>query len=116
MTRVLVCGGRDFRDVVLMGRVMKQVHLERNITCVIHGDYRGADRHADIWARWNRIAVEPYPAKWKEQGRAAGPIRNRRMIDEGKPDLVVAFPGHDGTNDMIEAALEAGIEVMVVTP
>lgn len=46
----------------------------------------------------------PYNAK-------AGPDRNQRMIDEGRPDLVVAFPGGRGTADMIRRATEAGIEV-----
>lgn len=47
----------------------------------------------------------PYNAK-------AGPDRNQRMIDEGRPGLVIAFPGGDGTADMIHRAQEAGIEVV----
>lgn len=34
------------------------------------------------------------------------------MIDEGKPDLVVAFPGGRGTADMVNKALAAGIKVI----
>jgi len=33
------------------------------------------------------------------------------MIDEGKPDLVLAFPGGRGTDDMVRRAEKAGIEV-----
>jgi hypothetical protein len=33
------------------------------------------------------------------------------MLDEGKPDLVVAFPGGGGTKDMITRALGAGVSV-----
>lgn len=60
------------------------------------------------------LKVEPYPADWSI-GRAAGPIRNKRMIVEGKPDLVVAF--HDSletsrrTRNMINQAISAGIPV-----
>lgn len=43
---------------------------------------------------------------------AAGPIRNSRMLREGKPDLVLAFPGHGGTADMVKQAGEAGVGVM----
>jgi hypothetical protein len=50
----------------------------------------------------------------KKHGRAARPIRNQRMLDEGKPDLVVAFPGGRGTTDMIRRAERAGVPVRQV--
>jgi len=53
-------------------------------------------------------------AKWSKHGRAAGPIRNQEMIDECKPDLVVAFPGGRGTADMVRRAKAAGIRVIEV--
>lgn len=59
------------------------------------------------------ITVEPHPADWKRHGRAAGPIRNQKMLEE-KPEMVVAFPGGKGTADMVKKAGQAGIEVFVV--
>ena len=56
--------------------------------------------------------VEEYPADWKKYGKSAGPLRNQRMIDEGKPDLVVAFPGGVGTADMISRAKAYNISVL----
>jgi UDP-N-acetylmuramoylalanine-D-glutamate ligase len=61
-----------------------------------------------------RIPVETYEADWDTHGKAAGPIRNKRMLDEGKPDLVVAFPGGRGTANMISQARKAGVEVIEV--
>lgn len=61
----------------------------------------------------------PFPAKWKEFGRAAGPIRNQQMLDEGKPELVLAF--HDdlenskGTKDMVGRAMKADLPVILYT-
>ena len=55
-------------------------------------------------------------ADWAKHGRKAGPIRNQRMIDEGRPDLVVAFPGGTGTADMVERARVAGIRVIEIAP
>src|SRR5262249_16770583 len=46
--------------------------------------------------------------EWDELGKKAGPLRNQRMLDEGKPDLVVAFPGGGGTKDMVRRAVQAG--------
>lgn len=44
-----------------------------------------------------RVEVIEYPADWKTEGRHAALIRNERMLREGKPDLVIAFPGGNGT-------------------
>jgi hypothetical protein len=84
---------------------------------IIHGDYRGADRLADEWAVIRCVLVERYVADWVGLGRAAGPIRNQQMIDEGKPDLVIAFPmlGKSiGTFDLMSRATKAGIRMVVV--
>jgi hypothetical protein len=59
------------------------------------------------------VPIDVYVAQWKKHGRAAGPIRNQRMLDKGKPDLVVAFPGGRGTADMIRRAERAGVPVRI---
>jgi len=81
---------------------------------IIHGDAPGADQLADKWARLSQVAVRRHPADWTELGRAAGPIRNQEMLEEEKPDIVVAFPGGRGTADMVIRAREAGVPVREV--
>jgi len=49
--------------------------------------------------------------EWDKIGKKAGPLRNQRMLDEGKPDLVVAFSGSGGTKDMVRRAVKAGVSV-----
>jgi hypothetical protein len=119
--RVLVCGGRDY------GRVSDEIQAAydwldglrgglpegQNIE-IIHGCARGADSIAGSWASERGVPVHAFPADWNKHGRAAGPIRNRQMLVEGKPDLVVAFPGGRGTANMIAQAKAAGVEVMQV--
>lgn len=113
--RALVCGGRTFSD-----RNMLDAALDRftrhvlQITSLIHGDARGADRMAGDWARMRGIPVEAFPADWAGQGRAAGPIRNARMLAEGGPDLVIAFPGGRGTANMVSQAEAAGVPVYTI--
>ena len=114
MTRVLVCGGRDFSDRQLAYRALDNLHKAEGIGCVIEGHARGADRIAGYWARRKGIENRKFPADWDRDGKAAGPIRNQRMLDEGKPDLVVAFPGGRGTADMVKRARAAGVPVMEV--
>lgn len=112
--RVLVCGGRDFTDVFLLADKLAKLHGERPISTIIHGGARGADSLAETWAAYNDIDVEMYPADWKKHGRSAGPLRNAQMLLEGKPDLVVAFPGGRGTADMVSRAKAAGVKVVEV--
>ncbi len=78
---------------------------------LVNGGAKGADFAGRWWAERFGMQVETYEADWDTHGRAAGPIRNQRMIDEGKPDLVLAFPGGRGTADMVRRAEKAGIEV-----
>lgn len=107
VSRVLVCGGRDFKDY----EMMRSVLLYFSPKLLIHGAARGADSLAaaifsDIFPT---RPVKSFPANWAMHGRAAGPIRNKQMIDEGLPTLVLAFPGGRGTADMRSRALKAKI-------
>jgi hypothetical protein len=61
------------------------------------------------------IPSEIYHADW-QLGRKAGPIRNQRMLDEGRPELVIAFPGGRGTSDMTARARAAPLETISVPP
>lgn len=129
--RVLVCGSRTFNDYPKLCYEMDKLPLDENqpIT-IISGEARGADTLAKRYAEecgWN---YEGYPADWDTYGKGAGPIRNRQMLVEGKPDLVIAFLGpvavsefttglsdskySRGTKNMIDQAKKAGVETVVV--
>ena len=112
MTRVLVCGGRDYRDKEAVDAALSK--LKPSMSALMCGGAPGADTLAWDWAWANGFHCERYFADWKAHGRAAGPIRNQRMIDEGKPDLVIAFSGGRGTADMVRRARSAGITVMEI--
>lgn len=109
--RLLVCGGRDFNDQSSVFAHLDAIHDDRRISCIISGAASGADHLAYNWARDRGVEVREFPADWKTHGRAAGPIRNRQMLSEGRPDAVVAFSGGRGTADMKKAARAAGIPV-----
>lgn len=109
--RVLVCGGRDFADYEMLREALECL---LPISVLIHGCARGADELAGRWARRHDVRVESYPANWAKLGPAAGPFRNKQMLREGKPELVVAFPGGKGTANMVKIAREANIPVINV--
>lgn len=109
-SRVLVCGGRAFHGPLLVKRVLDSLQPR----LIIHGGARGADTLAGEYAEKTGTPCMAFPAPWSSKGRAAGPIRNAWMLEFGRPDLVVAFPGGRGTEDMVTKAERAGIRVMRV--
>ena len=115
--KVLVCGGRDYDKAQVWNALEHIVQSEIcpwPPTCLIHGAARGADEGAAEWAKSEGIKSIAYPANWRKHGKAAGPMRNQKMIDEAKPDAVVAFPGGRGTADMVRRAYSAGIPVVEI--
>lgn len=113
--RVLVCGGRDFTDSVFIVNTLFRLEEEYgDFTEVIHGGARGADTEAGRFAQLRHAKEIVFRASWEKHGKAAGVIRNQRMLDEGKPDLVVAFPGGRGTADMVRKARAANVPVVDV--
>lgn len=109
---VLVCGGRSFTDKAHVFAAMDRIHRVHRIHRVIHGGASGADNLAKWWASERRISCRAFPADWKQFHRAAGPIRNADMLTQGKPDLVVAFPGGKGTANMVQQAKNAGVPIV----
>ena len=110
--RVLVCGGRDYSDIDRVYTELDQIHRVTPIKCIIEGGAKGADYLASRWSAKHDLNEHArFSADWALHGRAAGPKRNQKMLDEGKPDLVMAFPGGRGTADMVSRAKVAGIEV-----
>jgi YspA, cpYpsA-related SLOG family len=108
--RIIVCGGRDYQNRTVLFEALDELHTQEGIDLLIHGNARGADQLADRWATERGIPVHSYSPDWS-LGRKAGPLRNQRMIDDSKPDGVVAFCGGRGTDDMIRRAWKAGLKV-----
>ena len=112
--KVLVCGGRDFDDTTFIHSELDRLHAQYDFCTVIEGDARGVDRIAGEWARSRGIELIEFPADWKNEGRHAALIRNLRMLNEGRPYLVVAFPGGGGTWHTCSHAEKMGIAVLKV--
>lgn len=107
---ILVCGGRNYSDEKMVFDCLDYLNGQINIELLVHGGARGADRLSGMWAEARGVHTALVRALWITHGNGAGPIRNRIMLLV-KPELVVAFPGWRGTEDMIEAATQAGINI-----
>jgi len=93
-------------------QTLSALHDRYGFTEIMEGGAAGADALAATFGKLKDIRVTTYKADWREHGPAAGPIRNRRMVMEGKPDLVIAFPGGRGTADCLFHAREAGCKII----
>lgn len=116
------------KDGVVSHHLRDEDEMEDDV--IIQGAATGADRMARKFAKANQVRCEQYNADWENMdvepciprtrsdgsvyNAAAGGIRNQRMLDEGKPDVVIAFPGGKGTADMIKRAKAAGVEVIEI--
>lgn len=114
--RILVCGGRDIHDYWYIKSWLEHYDVndlkDKNI--LITGGAAGTDTLAHRFGKQFAMKQEVYKADWEKYGRRAGPIRNQQMLDEGKPDLVIAFPGGKGTADMVRRTILAGIKVIEI--
>ena len=108
--KMLVCGGREFSNYTELQRILDGLHSLEPVDMLIHGGALGADRLAARWAFSRKVVAVAFPADWEKHGKAAGPMRNQRMLEE-KPDMVVAFPGGRGTADMVRRAKKAGVPI-----
>ncbi len=111
--RVVISGSRYFNDYdffcekadCCLSKIKGKIIL-------LSGHSSGVDKMAEKYGEEKGYEVEIYPAEWDKYGRAAGPIRNKKMAENA--DYVIAFSsGGKGTESMIEAAKAKGIPVEV---
>ena len=111
--KVLVCGGRKFAGWRALEQALDLVGPD----IIIHGAAPGADSLAGRYAQENEVECRSFPAKWKVRDkngrwftdRGAGHKRNQQMLDEGNPDLVMAFPRRPRHQEHGEDKPAAGI-------
>lgn len=115
--KILICGDRNWSDKEAIRRVFSYFGIKPTDT-LIEGEALGADTLAREVAQEKGCSIDPHIPKWSDYGKAAGPMRNREMLDE-EPDWVVGF--HDdishskGTKDCLNEAARRGTAVYVYT-
>jgi len=119
--RVLICGDRDWTEkypIYLTVEALYKKHGDNLV--IINGLARGADSIADEIARkfLPDENVLGFPADWTKYKKAAGPIRNKQMLIEGQPDLVISFHQNieesKGTKNMVEQSRKASVPVVIL--
>lgn len=112
---VLATGSRDWNNKRIIEDVLKGLKASHSGLLVVQGGARGADKIVRETCTELGIECKTVDAEWVRYGKAAGVIRNQRMLDEYKPDLVIAFlftfSQNKGTRDMINRAEQAHVRV-----
>lgn len=111
--KVIIAGSREgvTQEDVDVAVIMSG--WDNQITEVVSGRARGADRFGEIWAGRRGIPIKQFPANWNKHGKAAGAIRNQQMAEYGDA-LVAIWDGKSrGTKIMIDMAEKRGIKVYV---
>jgi hypothetical protein len=109
--RVVGFGGRGYKDRANVFAWLDELDLQFPVSHIIHGDYAGADKLCDEWGIVRGRQPVRCPALWTQHGKKAGPMRNQAMVDL-RPHLGIAFPGGNGTADMLERCAAAKIQVV----
>lgn len=113
MLSVVVCGGREFHDDLVVEITLRTAQVGKG-TVLSHGACRGADEVSGRIAKRLGATVREFPANWDLYGKGAGPRRNAEMLATARPDVLIAFPGGRGTADMAGKAAKAGVRVITV--
>jgi hypothetical protein len=82
------------------------------LSFIIQGGAPGADFLAKMWAMDNDVPCVEYHINAEDAKYGpgmSGVMRNARMLRESFPTLVVAFPGGNGTANMVDLAKKAGV-------
>lgn len=116
---VLVCGGRSFQRKEWLFRVLDMFNKKYTIVELVNGGAIGADELARAWARDHDVPIKLFKADWNRYGRGAGMIRNSEMANyltkyDKNLVMTIAFPGGNGTKDMIQKSRSRGIPVMTM--
>lgn len=105
--KVAVIGGRDFSNKELLYKTLNNLRIKPEL--IISGGALGADTLAEAWAKDNNIPTQIFYPDWNKHGKAAGPIRNKLIVESC--DVCIAFwDGKSrGTKSSIDMCKSKGI-------
>jgi len=114
--RVIIAGGRYFNSYAMLcnycDKILSNKAITHNIE-IVSGCCEGADLLGIRYAQERGYSCLRMPADWMNEGKAAGPKRNRRMAEVSNA-LIAFWNGESrGTKNMIDTAKELGLLVRV---
>jgi predicted Rossmann fold nucleotide-binding protein DprA/Smf involved in DNA uptake len=109
--KVIIAGSRGIKDYQFLKDTIKKAGFE--IDEIVSGGAKGVDTLGEQYSMENSIPCKIYPAAWKIYGKAAGMIRNRKMVEYGKALIAIWDGKSKGTENIIKLAKEQGKKVYI---
>jgi len=113
--RVAVIGSRIFEGSNLIAHYLDRELTKYSELSIISGGASGVDTIAKQYAFERKIDYVELKADWRSYGRAAGPIRNKQVVEMA--DTIYAFwdGKSKGTWGVIQFARKLGKPCQVIT-
>ena len=109
--RLLVCGGRHFDDLTMVEEWLERIHALRPVSVLIHGGLPGLGLALENWARRNDVRLIRYPSNFS-LGKRGDFERDDFMLEDGRPDALLAFPGGVRTARLLDRAKGLGLDTL----
>lgn len=112
--KLAVIGSRNYNDYETLCLSIGELLKTKKIDTIVSGGATGADALAKLYAEAHGIDFVEFLPDWATYGRAAGPIRNKQIIEYC--DEVLAFWNGEskGTKSAINLAKKADKKVHIV--
>lgn len=105
--KILICGGRYFEEYnffeTYLDSFLEKHDFDYSDIEIVSGGCKGTDKLAERFAQEHGCATKVFLADWKQYGRAAGPIRNKQMVDyinQFEQKFVIAFTSTDSKGSL----------------
>lgn len=109
--RTIIAGSRTILRMSVFEEALAECPIKP--TTLLSGGAAGVDRLGEVWARWNNIPIERYPADWNKHGRVAGFLRNKIMAANAEALIAIWDGKSRGTEHMITEAIKKKLLVHV---
>lgn len=115
MIKLAIVGYRNYNDYNDFSNKINNWIKEKNITVgtIISGGASGTDSLAERYAKENKIKIIIYHADWNKYGKAAGPLRNTKIVDNSTHVVAFVSKNSIGTYDTINKAKNKKLIVKV---
>lgn len=112
--KLIIAGTRTFNNFDLLSNELHNICIKHQITEIVSGCAKGADRLGELWAHTQGIKIKQFHANWQLYGKLAGPKRNKQMSEYA--DALIAFwdGKSSGTKNMIELAKKLKLQITII--
>lgn len=116
-SKVIIAGSRSFADYEKLKSICDSIlpnqYSEPRIS-ILSGTSSGSDSLGERYANERGYTLNRYPANWEQYGKAAGPIRNRQMVEDADAAIIFWDGQSKGTKNLIEQANKRGLKVRTI--